>query len=49
MSKLAAVALALVLLGGLSLSACNTIRGAGQDTSAAGQAVENSAEKNKSY
>ena len=44
---------ALALLGVLglapALSACNTMEGAGQDVSAAGKAVSNSAEKAKSY
>jgi predicted small secreted protein len=40
-------ALLLSLTAGL-LSACNTISGAGQDTSAAGQAITNGAEKVKS-
>lgn len=31
----------------LSLTACNTIAGAGQDTPAAGRAVENAADKAK--
>lgn len=40
----------LVLLSGMSavLSACNTTAGAGEDVSAAGHAVTNSAEKVKS-
>jgi len=43
--------IAMVLAGfGLSmLPACNTMEGAGQDVKAAGQKVENSAEKHKSY
>ena len=43
--------IAMVLAGfGLSmLAACNTMEGAGQDVKAAGQKVENSAEKHKSY
>jgi entericidin B len=41
--------LALILLGGVgtALSACNTMEGAGQDMSAGGHALSNSAEKNK--
>jgi entericidin B len=31
------------------LSACNTTEGAGQDMSAAGRALSNSADKNKGY
>lgn len=31
----------------LSLTACNTVAGAGQDTQAAGRAVEHAAEKAK--
>jgi predicted small secreted protein len=47
--NLAIVLLNLVLLSGASalLSACNTTAGAGQDVSAAGHAVTNSAEKVK--
>jgi len=43
--------IAMVLAGfGLSmLAACNTMEGAGQDVKAAGQKVENSAEKHKNY
>jgi predicted small secreted protein len=33
----------------MSLTACNTIRGAGQDVKAAGGAIEKSAEKAKTY
>ena len=40
-------ALLLSLTAGL-LSACNTVAGAGEDTSAAGRAVTNGAEKIKS-
>ncbi len=50
MRRILAVALLnLVLLSGASvvLSACNTTAGAGQDVSAAGHAVTNSAEKVK--
>lgn len=32
-----------------ALSACNTTAGAGEDMSAAGNAIENSAEKHKPY
>ncbi len=40
---------ALILLSGVGtvLSACNTMEGAGQDMSAGGHALSNSAEKNK--
>ena len=39
----------LILLSGAAtvLSACNTMEGAGEDMSAGGQALSNSAEKNK--
>ena len=37
----------LVLAG--SLSACNTVKGAGQDIKAAGQAIERKAEQKKHY
>ena len=33
----------------MGLMGCNTMRGMGEDVSAAGGAVEHSAEKNKSY
>ncbi|MDG4597373.1 MAG: entericidin A/B family lipoprotein [Candidatus Contendobacter sp.] len=39
---------ALPLLAG-SLSACNTVKGAGQDLKAAGQAIERKAEQKKHY
>ncbi len=41
--KAALAALALILAGG-ALTACNTVRGAGQDVQAGGQAVEEAAE-----
>ena len=43
------VALPAVLIAGavLSLTACNTVSGLGQDTSAAGKAVTTGAEKTK--
>jgi len=49
-NSLAIILLNLVLLSGATalLSACNTTAGAGQDVSAAGHAVTNSAEKVKS-
>lgn len=37
-------ATALILLTGLSLAACNTVHGMGEDTSAAGHAVERAAD-----
>jgi predicted small secreted protein len=40
--------LSFLLLGG-SLSACNTVKGAGQDIKSAGKAIENKAEEKKSY
>ena len=33
----------------MNLTACNTIKGAGQDVKAAGSAIEKSAEKAKTY
>lgn len=39
---------ALMLLGG-NLSACNTVKGAGQDIKSAGKAIEHTAEDTKSY
>ena len=40
----------LVLVGSVALlGACNTTAGAGADMSAAGKAIENSADKNKGY
>jgi predicted small secreted protein len=43
--------LALLLLLGFALAAtgCYTVEGAGKDIKATGQAVENSADKNKKY
>lgn len=34
---------------GLTVAACNTIKGAGQDIEAAGDAIENTADENKNY
>jgi predicted small secreted protein len=46
--------LTLLLLGAVpmlagSLSACNTVKGAGQDLKSAGQAIERTAEQKKHY
>jgi entericidin B len=43
--------LALAMLAGfvVSLTACNTVEGAGKDVKATGQAIENAAEKRKTY
>jgi predicted small secreted protein len=52
MSKnIRSVFLALLALAAAApmLSACNTTAGAGEDMSAAGNAIEQSAEKNKPY
>lgn len=45
------VLLALLIVAGTSslVTACNTTAGAGKDISAAGTAIEESAEKNKGY
>jgi len=43
------IALALSLLLGGGLSACNTVKGAGQDIKAAGKGIENKAEDKKEY
>ena len=42
-----AIMLALIGLSVLSLSACNTVEGAGKDVKASGQAVENAAKDSK--
>ena len=49
LNDVASAALALFVLAGTltTLSACNTTAGVGQDVSAAGRAVSNSAEKVK--
>jgi entericidin B len=49
--NLAMACLSLFVLAGAAsmLSACNTTEGAGKDVSAAGNAVSNSAERNKPY
>jgi entericidin B len=39
---------ALLVASTIALSACNTVSGAGEDTSAAGRAITNGAEKVKS-
>ena len=43
--------LALALLAGVvvSVTACNTVEGAGKDVKATGQAIENAADKRKTY
>jgi predicted small secreted protein len=41
--------LLLSLLSVLCLMGCNTMRGMGEDVSAAGNAVQHSADKNQSY
>lgn len=41
--------LTLLLSLGAALAGCNTIRGAGQDVEAAGEAIEEEAEEAKSY
>jgi predicted small secreted protein len=41
--------LATTLFLQLSLTACNTVKGAGQDMQAAGGAIEKKAEQKKSY
>jgi predicted small secreted protein len=47
--KIIARLLVTTLVLQMSLTACNTIRGAGQDVKAAGGAIEKSAEKAKTY
>ena len=44
MSTTTKLALALLSLAGVTVGACNTIKGAGQDVSAAGQGIENAAD-----
>lgn len=39
----------LLIAGSVLVSACNTVAGIGEDVEAAGDAVENKAEKEKSY
>lgn len=41
--------MAILFLGLLTLSACNTIEGAGEDISEAGSAIDNEAEKHDQY
>lgn len=41
--------LTLAFLASVSLNACNTFEGAGEDLQAGGAALEKSAEKNKGY
>ncbi len=43
------IRLSLVLALAAPLAACNTMEGLGEDTKAAGHALENAAEDNKSY
>jgi predicted small secreted protein len=44
MSTTTKLALALLALAGATVGACNTIKGAGQDVSAAGKGIENAAD-----
>lgn len=47
MSKFTSPLIALAaLVGAVSLSACNTVEGVGEDVTAAGQAVDEAAEEN---
>ena len=41
--------LMIALLASVSLSACNTVKGVGQDMSAAGDKIEKEANQNKQY
>ncbi|MEQ1819303.1 MAG: entericidin A/B family lipoprotein [Terricaulis sp.] len=45
MRKITSPLIALALLGASVVSACNTVEGVGQDVTAAGQAVEQTAEE----
>ncbi|WP_298289463.1 entericidin A/B family lipoprotein [Thiomonas sp.] len=45
--KKTVLSLLLMALAALSLSACNTVAGVGQDLKAGGQAITNAAEKAK--
>jgi len=47
LTSLVVLGVLLALAGGLS--ACNTVKGAGQDLKAAGQAIERKAEQKKHY
>ena len=47
LTTLVVLGVLLALAGGLS--ACNTVKGAGQDLKAAGQAIERKAEQKKNY
>lgn len=51
--KRSSLTLVLALLGAVlassTLTACNTVEGAGEDMSAAGRAIEKSANQNKAY
>ena len=47
LKKLAALAVMTGFV--LGLAACNTVEGAGKDVKAAGQGIENAADKNKTY
>ncbi len=49
MNILQAIVISSIIVLALSLGACNTIQGAGQDLEAAGSAIEKTAEKKKSY
>lgn len=39
----------MLIMGLFALSSCNTIAGAGKDLEAAGDSIEDSANKNKNY
>ena len=42
-------AILLTALGGLTLSACNTVEGVGEDVESAGDSLEDAAQNNKNY
>ena len=43
------VALAMLVGFAVALTGCNTVEGAGKDVKATGQAIENAADKRKTY
>ena len=49
MTKKLALLLAALMMSSLSLSACNTVQGAGKDVERAGQKVQDEAVEHKKY
>jgi predicted small secreted protein len=49
MTRYSVLLLAAIVVGSISLTACNTIQGAGQDVESAGRKVKEEAQEHKRY